>query len=236
MKPFILYLCLTLSCSTFSDTRIWTFKNGRSLEAEFVSLVDGRVSLENLKGKIKKVPEGQFVDEDIQYIELQMPPKLDLSFSKSSKMRVFPDTNSNEIPRSQYYDFKALIKQLSTRPYTHELTAELFIVAEEKAGGKYILVDYQKKKFRLEKGSKSVVAITSRTVEIMEYVMNGQLRGESYTGYLIIITDSRGEIIAYKTRKEEWFNNVENLRKLPIGKIFDEEGNRDWPTRPKRFY
>jgi hypothetical protein len=237
IKTIFITSCLALICaSSFADTRVWTLTNGKTIEAELLSVIGGKVALKTLRGKLIKLPEGQFVEDDMLYIELQMPPKLDLTFAKKSKIRTFPDTNSNELPRSQYYDFSARIKQLSTRPYKHDLTVEFFVIAEEKYGDKHILIEYNKETLRLEEGSGSQFMISSRTIELMEFVINGVLRGQTYAGYLIMVTDSRGEVIAHKTKKEEWFNQVENLRKVPVGKYFDRECNRAWPTRPKRFY
>lgn len=235
MKPFILYLTFLLCASAFSEMRVWTLKNGKTIEAEFVAAVGGKVTLKTGRKKTVKLSEAELSKQDLSFIELQMPPKLDLSFSKKTKMRVFPQTNTQEIPRSQYYDFTATIKQLSTRPYSHELTVEFFVIGKENVGDKHILLDYQKAPFRLGR-SGSRFELPSRTVEIMEYVINTQLRGEAFAGYLIIVTDSRGEVIAYNTKKDEWFQRVENLRKLPVGKYFDDECNRAWPTRPKRWY
>lgn len=235
MKTFIVCLSLILSCSVFSETRIWTLKNGKTLEAELVSLIGGQVSLKTLKGKVKKIPESELSDADITYVELQMPPKLNLSISRTTKQRVFPDSLS-DLPTAQYFDFKAVIKQGSSRLYDHELVAELFVIGEENAGDKLILLDYQKEPFRLTDGSKSVFELPSNTIELIEFNMNGQLRGEAYKGYIIVITDSRNEIIASKASRDEWLTILENLRKVPIRKMFDDDGNRCWPSRPKRFY
>lgn len=236
MKKLLLLLSLVLIGSSVSaELRVWSLSNGQTLEAEFVALVGGKISLRNARGKTIKLPESAVSQEDRSYIELLMPPKLDLSISRKTRQRIFPDSLS-ELPTAQYYDFKAVIKQTSTKQYNHPLTAELFVIGEEKAGDKQILLDYQKESFELSEGSKSVYQLPSKTIELTEFVMNGQLRGEIYAGCLIIVTDPRGEVVAYKTKSEFWFEKVENLRKVPIGKYFDKECNRAWPTRPKRFY
>ncbi len=221
--------------SVLAEMRVWTLNNGKSLEAEFISLIGGQVSLKTLKGKQHKVPESSFSENDLTYIELQMPPKLNLSFSKTSTIRIFPDSHS-DLPRSQYYDFKAKIKQTSTKPYKHELVVEFFVIGEEKAGDHKLLLDYQKENFHLSKDSGNIFELSSNTIELLEFNQNGQLRGDSYRGSLIMVTDVRGEVIAHKTQNEDWFQNVENLRKVPRGKTFDKNCNRCFPTRPRRFY
>jgi hypothetical protein len=238
MKDFIIFLSLLLCCgSSIAETRVWTMKNGKTVEAEFITVVGNNVTLKNLKGKTIKVPGKQLSEADISYIELQMPPKLDLQFSKTTTQRVFPDMlPASTPPRSLYYDFTAKIKQTSTKVYNHELVVELFIFAEEIDGDKKILLDYKKEAFMLTQGSKSSFEITGKRAELMDYVVGGQRRGEKFDGYAIVVTDSRNEVIAYKTSSEKIYQNLDNLRKVPIGKYFDEDCNRCFPTSPKRFY
>ena len=182
-----------------------------------------------------EISETDISDEDRLYIELAMPPKLDLSISKKSKVRVFPDSLS-DLPRSAYHDFSAVIKQTSSQSYNHELIAEFFVIGREKIGDKHILLDYQKASFQLNEGSRSVFELPGNTVELMQFEMNGQLMGQEYAGYIILVTDARGVIIAQEAQRDEWLNIVDNLRKLPIMKYFDDDGNRCFATRPKRWY
>ena len=74
---------LIMSITSWGEIRAWNFKNGKSMEAEFVAVSGGQVSLKSIKGKIKKIPYTEFMDEDLRYIELQSPPKLDLDLGKS---------------------------------------------------------------------------------------------------------------------------------------------------------
>ena len=219
--------------------RVWSLTSGKTLEAEFVALIGGKVSLKTLKGKQIKLEERLFSDADQTYIELENPPQLSLNFSKTSKHRLYPDilwVSDDGIPSALLYNFKATISQTSSRGYPHELTAEYFAIAAEIDGDKRILLDYQKKPFHLPDGSRSVVEMTGNTVELEDYFVLGFHRGEKYKGFLIVVTDSRGEVVAYKASSENLFENLENLRKVPVGKYFDEHFNRCQATRLKRNY
>jgi hypothetical protein len=57
-------------------------------------------------------------------------------------------------------------------------------------------------------------------------------RGEIYYGYLVVITDLRGEIVAIRSSKKWFEEHLENLRKLRVGNFFDEECKRCFPGRP----
>lgn len=234
MKISVICLSLAFIYNVHAEMRVWTMEDGKTVEAEFVARLGGNVSLKNLKGKTFKIPENKFSEADLSYIQLQMPPTLKLDFSKTTEQRVFPDSLS-DLPRSLYFDFKVKISQTSSQPYNHDLFAEFFVYADEIDGDKRILLDYQKESFRMTEGSKSVFEMTGKRAELLDYLIAGQRRGEEFGGYLIIVTDTRGEVVAY-AGNEKVYEKVVNLRKVPIGKHFDDDCNRCFPTSPKRFY
>ena len=85
-------------------------------------------------------------------------------------------------------------------------------------------------------GSRSVFEVQSKTVQLSDYVVGGFHRGEKYKGHLIVVTDSLGEIVAHKSSSKNFFKNLDNLRKVPVGKYFDDDCIRCQPTRQRRFY
>jgi len=237
MKLFIIASVLLSFCSfSMAEMRLWTFTDGKTVEAEFQALVVGNVVLKGLNEKTVRIPLEKFSPEDLSYIDLQNPPQLDLDFSKKSEQRIFPEALIDTTPRAMYYDFSATIKQRSTRQYNAELIAELFVYADEIDGDNHILLDYQKVPFRLPDGSKSIVEIKGARVELTDFVIAGQRRGETYGGFILVVTDQRGEVVEYTTSSEDLYNQIENIRQVPVGKFFNEEGNRCFPTRPDKMY
>ncbi|MDF7824886.1 SHD1 domain-containing protein [Pontiellaceae bacterium B12227] len=219
--------------------RVWSLTNGKTVEAEYVTLIGGKVVLKTKRGKQVKLPGNEFSEADLKYIDLNTPPELDLNFAKTSKQRIYPDilwVGDEGIPGVLSYDFKLMIKQKSSRLYSHELKAEYFAIGKEIDGDKRILLDYQQKSIHLTEGSRSMVEMTGNTVELEDYFIQGFHRGEKYKGFLGVVTDSRGKIIAYKTSSENLFENLDNLRRVPLGKYFDDDGNRCQPTRLKSIY
>ncbi len=63
-----------------------------------------------------------------------------------------------------------------------------------------------------------------------------EARGCKYSSYLVVVTDSRGDIIAHKTPKKWLFENYENLKEIPVGRYIDKTCTRVRPTRPKTLY
>ena len=235
---FITILLLALCVHAQADLHLWTFTDGRTTEAEFVSVIGKKVALKNARGKIVKVNLNNLTEADQEFIQLSNPPQIDINFKKPTKMRVYPENPwVSEFPQSSYITCSVQVKQTSTAKYTHELTLEMFAFAEEINGDKKILLDYQKKNFFLD-GSGSTFEITGETKEFLKYRVNRNLgfRGSRYGGHLIVITDKRGKIIAYKATSKRFITYVENLRKLHPGCFFNPStGERCHPTRPKKI-
>ena len=221
--------------------RTWTGVNGKTFEAGFVTVFAGKAVLTDSRGRQRKIPLEQLSTDDQEFIEFETPPDLDISFSKQSTKRVYPETLSPRIPTSFYYDFSATIKQTSSGNYDHKLMAEIFTIGAEVGGGDlHILLDRYESSFMLTKENQRAVRLGGETVEVVDYLSGnnriGQRpRGKKYSSYLVVITDERGKIIAHKTPKKWLFENLENLRKIPVGRYFDDTCTRTGPTRPKSF-
>jgi hypothetical protein len=220
-----------------SASRIWTTVTGRTMEAEFVTAVGGNAILKSAQKKQIKVPMRRLSKEDRQYIALEMPPRLDINFAKTTKPRRFgPTFEDRDIPaRANLMTFETRIKQTSTRPYGQPLTAEYFAIGDEIGGQENILLDYQRSSFSLTEENDYSFAFNGPPVELVDYNLNEERRGKRYSTFLVVVKDSRGEIIAYQTPSENLYRNLDNLRKIRVGWYFDDDGNRCLPTPPRPF-
>jgi hypothetical protein len=59
-----------------------------------------------------------------------------------------------------------------------------------------------------------------------------RFRGEKYDGYLVTVTDQRGQIIAHRTSNKFLFEHLNRLKMLPVTRHFDKECRRVAPPRP----
>jgi len=219
-----------------SKMRAWSLKDGHTVKAELVTRIGSKVTLKNKRGKTIKIPVNQFSEADRAYIQLEMPPQLDINFSKKSSQRIYPFTLSQEIPRSSYFTFKTTIKKESTKPYHQELTAEFFAIGQEFSGATHKLLDYRKESFFLNKKNGNRFEFSGKPVEVLDYASkNGQRRGDKYEGYLVLVSDVRGEIIAHAASSPKFFEHLDNLRKVPVGRNFNDDGKRVPPSRPKPY-
>ena len=216
-------------------TRLWTTNKGKSFEAEYISLVGGNVVLKNPKGKQVKFALAELSEEDQLFIELVDPPEFSIDFAKKSSQQILGMSpfNSSPPPKLLDYVFSVKLKQDTSAVYNHELTVEFFAIGAEIDGDNFILLDRQESSFIPSEENKRSHAFSGDTITLTDFDhINGLRRGQRYSSYLIVVTDSRGEIIQYETPKKWLFEHLENLKKVPVGKHIDETCTRVLPISP----
>ena len=215
--------------------RTWTLTNGSTFQGEYKSLVGSKVVIKRLRGKQETFPLGGFSDEDRRYVELENPPgmKLGVSYVNSPKYTIRQGAPSG-IVSAYYYTFTGNAKQTSNATYNHELTVEFFAIGQEIHGDKYQLLDRQKASFIPSKENDRSIKFTGRKVELPNFILEYIHRGIENHGYLITVTDERGEIVAHKTTAKWLYENIENLKQMLPGRFMDRTCRRVYPTGPKR--
>ncbi|MDZ8117177.1 hypothetical protein [Pontiella agarivorans] len=223
-----------------SAVRLWSLKNGEILEGIYVSSIGKSVVLKSLQGKQMKVPVDELNDEDLAFITLANPPEFEIGFTKQSSQRIIETSPflNEEAPRVFDWTFGLKIRQVNTREYPHPLTIEMFAVGEQYLDDdKFILLDRQVTEFvPTKENDREKVFRSNNAVELMNYNMHSQQFGHKYMGYLITVTDARGEIIQYEASNDWLFLGLENLKKVPLGGFFDKTCRRVHPSGPKRDY
>ncbi|QBG46316.1 hypothetical protein EGM51_02460 [Verrucomicrobia bacterium S94] len=220
--------------------RIWTFRSGKTIEGEYVSSIGDKVVLKSTRGKQIKVPAADLSGEDLEFIALANPPTLDIGFTKQSSQRIIETSPflEEEAPRIFDWTFGLKIRQVSAREYGYPLTVEMFVIGEQYLDAdKFILLDRQITEFTPTKeNGMAHVFKSGNPVELIHYNMHSQQFGHKYMGYLITVTDARGEIIQYETSNSWLFQGLENLKQIPVGRFFDKTCRRVHPSGPKRDY
>lgn len=239
-----LALVLLASVCTGAETRKWTLVDGTSFEAECVIVMGGKANLRLPTGKIVKLSMDQLVPEDRIHIELENPPEFRIEFIRDRDQKVFdlmagqPDYTLRPPEYRCYYGVK--IKQRDTYAYAHELHIEFFALGQERSGPRLILIDHQNTDpFSLTKENGwSHRVMSKREVVLQNYLYgdgpsNGhQKRGRKYYGYLILLRDVRGEIIAMETSHDWLYEHLETLMERGIGNYMDKTCTRTFPSRP----
>ncbi len=222
-----------------SQLQAWTLTNGEVVEGELVNFFGDNVSLKTREGRTLQIPFLRFTEEDRTRLELENPPKLDISLTSVSEKKNFPAGPRPETqrPPEQRVHYGVTVKQTSTGSYHHELTLDMFIIGQERLGDRFLLLDHQQAPFRLDAQNRRIFDFRSnREVGLKNFTISGFTRGEKYFGYLAIVTDARGKIVAAGYSHEWLWNNVEELKMRGIGNFMDESCKRVFPTRPKPFF
>lgn len=237
----ILLLLFTSMC-TVAEMRSWTLVDGTTFEADYIVTIGGRATLKLPAGKTIKVSMDQFIAEDQTHIELENPPDLKTDFRKINDQKVFhliaglPDY-TQRMPEDRYH-YGVRIKQVGGQPYKHELRAEFFAIGTELTGQRLILLDHQDTgTFLLNKQNEVTFEFLSeREVVLRSWSVLNEVRqrGRKYYGYLILIRDTRGEIVTADYSHKWLYENYEKLSERGIGNYMDKTCTRKFPTRPKK--
>ncbi len=220
--------------------RTWTTKEGKVFEGEFVLRVGDKVVLKDVRGRQKKVPVATLSTNDIEYVELSNPPELKVSVSSTEK-QVFAYKNKTKVETIGYEKiYTGKVRKWSAGPYKHELTAEFFAIGVQRYADVYILLDHQTSTFRLTKENNESYEFSGKPVRLRKIIPRAwenadfTVRGEKDYGYLIVVKDERGEIIAHKSTSPWLFENYERLKALSVGWYMDKTARRTYPVGPPR--
>jgi len=216
------------------EMRTWTGVDGKVLEARFLTVISDKAVLEDSHGKQRKFPLAQLSPGDREFTELATPPSFKIDFSKKSSQFIekMSPYNGRTPAKVLDYVFSTRLKQTSAGLYNHELKVEFFAIGAENFGDHYILLDRQESRFTPTKENRQTHEFSGESVRLTSYELYGDFKGMKYDGYLVVVTDSRGKIIAHKTPNKWLFENLENLRRLPVGRYMDKTCSRVFPSRP----
>jgi len=210
----------------------------KTLEAECIAVIGDKAVLKTAKGKQKRIPLAQLSAEDREYIELANPAVFNIDFSTKTK-QIFSIAKGGPSGITIGYDCqtKVRLKQTSTGDYNHPLHVEFFAIGKEVEGNRYTLIGRQESSFTPTRENGKSHEFSGKPTKLDNYWVNfkagqSQHRGQKPSGYLITVTDRRGKIIQHQESNPWLYENMENLRNLPIGAYMDKNCIRAFPTPP----
>ncbi|MBN2163311.1 MAG: hypothetical protein JXR25_17055 [Pontiellaceae bacterium] len=228
--------------SSLAEMRIWTLNDGKTLEAEYVRDLFDKIVLRDADGKEHSLLKDSLnlSEDDIEYLELENPPILDLSFKKSIEQKNFSMIRyAEDRPPEWRANFGAKVAQKSSGDYNHPLTVEFFAIGQEIKGNRYILLDRNYSTFFLNKENKRKFEFyskrTVRMTDLWDANDDYSRRGEQYFGFLIVVKDKRNKVIAMDASNKWLEENLENLEKRGIWNYMDKSCVRTFPTRPTSY-
>ncbi|MDF7809088.1 hypothetical protein P4E94_16705 [Pontiellaceae bacterium B12219] len=123
------------------------------------------------------------------------------------------------------------MKQSTGGKYNYPLKVELFAIGSEIGANQFILLDRAAASFvpsEFERGT--AFEFSGRTVDLLDYDVYEMRRGDRYDGFLITVTDERGEVIAHRSTPSWLIEHWDRLADLPVGSFMDKTCTRVWPT------
>ena len=121
MRNLIFILLPFLACVYSSaESREWTTVDGRSFKAEYSLRMGSDAVFKTDRGKQVRIPVDQLSKADQEFVMLENPPKLDISFSRTTDKRRYPvgyNGNETKNPTAFYNQFMVKIRQRSAGEY-----------------------------------------------------------------------------------------------------------------------
>ena len=202
--------------SSFAEYRTWKDRSGNSIDAEFVSMASGRVVLRNRAKKILKIPKIKLSEADLKYLATKIPPKIDLKFSKKQVRRL----------ATEYWDesdvkltCKVEITKKSKMQYDGELKAYLVAIGKDIRSKHYIILTKDSTSFYFKGPAKFVMEGSSFTMHEDRDLKTGT----NYSGFLVVVKDADGNVIAIKSSRGEFKKNYKKILKMGKGTRFSRK-------------
>ena len=215
-KLMLLVLCSGICFQAFSEYRIWKDKKGNSIEAEFVCISGGKVVMRSRAGRVLKFDPSGLCAADQEYLENSIPPKIEVVFSKKQDRKKHGNSYSAEVFMSGSVQFE----KKNREPYVREMKAVLMMVGEDQRSRNYIMLDVVDGLFDFKETSDfSLVGNEFRMYE--DRYDNSS--GTDYVGYIAVVFDDAGEVLAVKSSRKDFVENCAKLAGFKAGSRFSKK-------------
>ena len=230
-KIWLVLVFLGVCTSLSAETRMWTDATEGSFEGTYHKELLGGVQIKDLKGRSHLIRMEQLSKADLDYIEYYVAPEVKVKVNYDTRM--LPRTEwSREDDDTTAYTFNVKVEKTSRFPHKGGLSAELFVVANERSvqSDKHlVLMHREKTNFAFAEEKKSLCEFSVSSIQLNAYLagwirpFSVANRGQTYLGYIVAISNSSGQIIFCDTDIAgiRWLTDdlplsVEKLRDLYI--------------------
>lgn len=224
-------LTATFVCSSaHAESRIWTDTTGKTIEAEQVNVMNDQVLLRLMDGREIRVSLDALSAADRRKAMLNQPPTLDLKVtaktSRSNSSMADAGRRSRVQIEEESTQVTVAVQKTSSAAYELPLNAVLYVMGERGDGQLEVLnkvsttLTYSEKGQEFELKSDAFESVKRQAGE----------RQTEYTGWLVTVLDSSGEVVAIKSSKREYMENSEELLAANEGTAFDRDYSILQPT------
>ena len=207
-----------LQGSALADFRVWSSKDGGSnVEAKYIQMAGSKVVLEKKDGNRIMVSPSKLSAADQEYLAGVVPPQLKIKVDKDvddEKLDEYAGYSVGWVRKRQDITISADIRKTNKDKCTQEFKAHLYIIAESPKGNIRRVLEHQKESISFVDRTNAELS-ASASCEFYErsgFYTDGN-EGWKFEGYLIVIEDQNGQIIASDTNKSTYESNLTKIRK-----------------------
>lgn len=203
-----------------AELRVWTSVKGDTIEAEFIKLMGSKVVLKTAAGKQLQVPVAGLSKKDQEYLASTIPPKL--------KIEVDMDKDSQKL--TQGYDYtrkcdtvscKVDISKVNQEKCNRDFSATVFLIGETLRGDAHVVLAKTKHSFNFK--TYKTTSFDSDSGSCTWYDYYGGKGGTKYEGYLVVIEDSKGNIVDTEANQNFYEKNAAKVLKFGKGDGFSDK-------------
>lgn len=246
MKKILVFSAVLMCAAARGEDRIWTSADGeKTIKGEYSSLSGDLVMVRKADNSLLKIPLAELSAQDRLYVEYKNPPKIKVEYREETDtteylaapwISNFGGENENHPIYITESSFGAEIIQQNSRPYTHDLTVEIFILTKQRyAPSNYrIISHFTSDPFQLNKENGFRHECFDKTLfTILKYDFGGtKIRGEVLAEYLVLVRDENGDVVGHNGSNKWMYTNLKKLDELPVGAWINNKCERIHPTSP----
>jgi hypothetical protein len=170
-----------------------------------------------------KVPLSGLCRKDQEYLAKTIPPKIDIDVDvdKDTEEDYSSSSGSYELKRERVKCSVRVTKK-SKEPCSQDLCAYMYLFAEkEKSDLIWIMAD-KTEEFSFKAGDSLEFDTTPASLQYREsgYSEHNNFR---YEGYLVVVEDSKGEVVAMESNKDSFEKMWHKLKGAKTGNLFDRD-------------
>ncbi|MDF7799372.1 SHD1 domain-containing protein [Pontiellaceae bacterium B1224] len=225
MKKYLVALCVLmgLTFSVSAEMRIWSDKKGNTIEAEYVSVIGSKVVLKTPEGKTLKVTMSGLSAADKKFLASSIPPtiKIDVDIDKDEEKM---HDSGYSVSKKETVSCQVELQKTSKEPCNREFTVHAYIFAESLRDNSKKIIIHKEQKLDFKNTAK--VSFASGSASVQNYkgwssTSNGKY-GAEYHGYLVIVEDDRGNVIAVESNQTTYEKNIASIKGKDVGTRFDK--------------
>lgn len=216
ISGMLLALCGLIAVAQ-AEFRVWSSQDGTSnVEAQFIQMSGSKVVLEKKDGVRVMVPMAKLCTKDQEYLAGVVPPDLKIDVDKDKSTDKLDETGYSTREKDTI-TIDVTIKKTSKSPCTQEFKAYLYVIAENYSNNSRVVIGKSDVSFSFEKQDKATLN-ASGAVSYYDSYGSGK-SGWSYEGYIVVVEDAKGQVVAVDTNKSAYESKLSVIRKQQVSKV-----------------